>query len=83
MIETLSVSFACDVEHAHNHVNCTSFHVGLNYMINLICSRIYDAFDQNFMCFVHYFIVGLSFLLIDCLDSPVKLYCSTDFLVEY
>ena len=55
MIETLSVSFACDVEHAHNHVNCTSFHVGLNYMINLICSRIYDAFDQNFMCFCSLF----------------------------
>ena len=50
-------------------------------MINLICSRIYDAFDKKISCvFVDYFIVGNLLFLIDCLDSPAKLYCSTDFL---
>ena len=45
-------------------------------MINLICSRIYDAFDKKF----HVFLLIILLLVIDCLDSPAKLYCSTDFL---
>ena len=54
------------------------------YMINSICSCIHDAFIKISCVFlVDYFIVGNLFFLIDCLDSPAKLSCYTDFLVKY
>ena len=44
MIGTLSVSSAC---HAHNHDRVLhSLSCQANISINLMCSRIYDAFDQ-------------------------------------
>ena len=44
-----------------------------------------DKHFQHVSCvYVYYFIVWkYFFFLIDCLDSPSKLFCYSDFLVEY
>ena len=64
MVGTLSVSSAC---HAHNHdrvlhlLSCQA-----NISINLMCSRIYDAFDQkpiNISSLFHVFMFIISYSL--------------------
>ena len=79
MIGTLSVSSAC-LAHNHDRVlhqpSCQA-----NISINLMCSLIYEAFDQkpiNISSLFHVFMFIISHslkvffftFLIDCLDSP-------------
>ena len=64
MIGTLPVSSAC---HAHNHDRVLhSLSCQANISINLMCSRIYDAFDQkpiNISSLFHVFMFIISYSL--------------------